>query len=106
MHSTGIGAVKDEAEAVNWYRKAADRGHAGAQSSLGLIYWNGTGVPKDGAEAYKWYLLASAQGNEIAKDNIPNLKRRLTAEQRSAGRKLAREFKPREQTPAGDSLSK
>jgi hypothetical protein len=33
----GQGVTKDFAEAVNWYRKAADQGHAGAVKNLGLL---------------------------------------------------------------------
>jgi TPR repeat protein len=60
--------TKDEAEAVNWYRKAAEQGYAKAQSNLGFMYSNGYGVPKDETAAYMWYLLASGKGNEIARE--------------------------------------
>jgi len=35
---------QDYAEAVRWYRKAADQGIAEAQFSLGIAYANGVGV--------------------------------------------------------------
>ena len=35
------------AEAVRWYRKAAEQGHARAQCNLGYCYANGQGVTKD-----------------------------------------------------------
>ena len=35
-----------DAEAVRWYRLAADQGYAAAQGNLGLMYGNGTGVPQ------------------------------------------------------------
>ena len=59
--------AKDAAEAVKWFRKAAEQGFAGAQGNLGICYHNGQGVTKDYVEAYKWLSLASAQGNENAK---------------------------------------
>ena len=34
-------------EAANWYRKAAEQGHANAQYKLGMCYENGRGVPQD-----------------------------------------------------------
>ena len=34
----GQGVPQDYAEAVRWYRKAADQGHAGAQFNLGVMY--------------------------------------------------------------------
>lgn len=86
---------KDEAEAVRWYRKAADQGDVGAQLNLGVMYDNGQGVPKDEAEAYKWFLLAGAQGNESARKNISTIEKDLNSTQRAEGQKLAREFKPK-----------
>jgi hypothetical protein len=44
---------QDHAEAVKWYRLAADQGHATAQSNLGVKYENGEGVRQDHAEAVK-----------------------------------------------------
>ena len=48
--------------AVTQYRKAADRGNAVAQHSLGLMYRNGFGVPQDFGEAINWYRKAADQG--------------------------------------------
>ena len=53
---------KDYAEAVKWYRKAAEQGNAEAQYMLGDCYRWGTGVTKDYAEAVKWYRKAADQG--------------------------------------------
>ncbi len=52
----------DVAEAVNWYRKAADQGLAQAQCKLGECYYSGWGVEKDEAEAVNWYRKAADQG--------------------------------------------
>ena len=95
MYATGQGAPKDEAEAVKWFRKAADQGFASAQVNLGVVYWFGKGVVKDELEAYKWFLLSGAQGNERAKKSIPLVEKDLTAGQRAEGQRLAREWKPR-----------
>ena len=54
MYEQGRGVEKDEAEAVKWYRKAADQGDAGAQSIIGNVYAKGRGVAKDLTEAVKW----------------------------------------------------
>ena len=48
------------AQAVSWYRKAADQGNAGAQGTLGLLYSVGMGVQQDYNEAYYWLDLAAA----------------------------------------------
>ena len=55
--------LKDDAEAVRWYRLAADQGAAAAQFNLGVMYGNGEGVLKDDAEAVRWYRLAADQGD-------------------------------------------
>ena len=57
---------KDYAEAVKWFRKAAEQGIAGAQHNLGFYYSSGTGVKKDEAEALKWYRNAAGQGLDQA----------------------------------------
>jgi TPR repeat protein len=58
----GTGVVQDPAEAVRWYRLAADQGHSVAQVMLGDCYADGTGVTRDYAEAARWYRLAADQG--------------------------------------------
>jgi TPR repeat protein len=50
--------------------KAAERGHAGAQSNLGVTYDRGEGVPQDYAEALRWYRKAAEQGHADAQFNL------------------------------------
>ncbi len=69
-YQTGRGVSKDEAEAVKWFRKAAEQGFAESQSYLGLCYANGNGISKDEAEAVKWYRKASDQGDAAAQYNL------------------------------------
>ena len=66
MYDNGDGVPENDAEAVKWYRKAADQGHASAQYNLGVMYSNGEGVPENDAEAVKWYRKAADQGNAMA----------------------------------------
>ncbi|MEQ1610904.1 MAG: hypothetical protein ABL956_18355, partial [Hyphomonadaceae bacterium] len=72
MYDNGQGLAKNDAEAVRWYRLAADQGYAMAQSNLGVMYANGRGVPENDVEAYKWWSLAAAQGNADAFINRGN----------------------------------
>ena len=67
MYDYGRGVAKDYAEAVRWYRKAAEQGNANAQYNLGLMYEEGLGVAKDGAEAMRWFRKAAEQGYAKAK---------------------------------------
>ena len=57
---------KDYAEAVRWYRMAAEQGFAKAQYNLGKCCYLGRGVQQDYTEAVKWYKLAADQGNADA----------------------------------------
>jgi len=69
-HNGGLGVPQDSAEAVRWYRLAADQGHVSAPVHLGFIYANGQGVPQDDAEAVRWYRLAADQGDANAQFNL------------------------------------
>ncbi len=61
---------KDYSEAVKWYRKAAEQGHASAQCDLGFCYKKGYGVSQSWSEAEKWYRKAAKQGNAQAQHNL------------------------------------
>jgi TPR repeat protein len=53
-----------------WYCKAAERGNAHAQFSLGLRYDAGNGVQQDAAKALSWYRRAAEQGHARAQFNL------------------------------------
>ena len=57
------GLGKNPAEAAYWYERAAERGHAGAQTMLGYLYYRGEGVSQDYGKAFKWYKEAALQGH-------------------------------------------
>jgi hypothetical protein len=50
----GIGLEPDAAEAVKWFRKAAELGDVSSMLALISCYKNGIGVEKNQAEAEKW----------------------------------------------------
>ena len=62
MHAYGWGVQRNPADAITWYRKAADQGLGVAQHFLGIAYVNGEGVRPDDAEAARWFARAAAQG--------------------------------------------
>ena len=66
MYEGGEGVTQDYKEAVKWYRKAAEQGHANVQLYLGTMYENGEGVDQDFKEAVKWYRKAAEQGHAEA----------------------------------------
>jgi uncharacterized protein len=58
--------LKDEAEAVKWYSKAAERGHALSQYDLGFMLLLGEGTEKDVAKGLWWMEQSVANGWEYA----------------------------------------
>lgn len=48
-------------QAAAWYLKAAEQGHAEAQTNLAISYFNGWGVEQSDDEAIKWYRAAAGQ---------------------------------------------
>ena len=64
------GKQKDYVKAVEWFRKAAERGNANAQCYLGYCFKDGVGVDKNYTEAVKWFRKAAEQGNDVAQVNL------------------------------------
>lgn len=56
------GVQFDASEAVKWFRKAAEQGHARAQLSLGIKYIQGMGVAEDVEMGTHWMRLAASNG--------------------------------------------
>jgi TPR repeat protein len=70
MYDKGEGVTQSYAEAVKWFRLAADQGIASAQNNLGIMYAKGQGVPQSYTEAVKWFRLAADQGRASAQNNL------------------------------------
>ena len=62
MYAYGRGVPRDDAKAVEWFRRAADQGDAFAQHNLGVFYQTGRGVLLDRTEAVRWFRKAADQG--------------------------------------------
>jgi len=62
----GHGMQKNHAEAVRWYRLAAEQGHAMAQLHLGKQFPHGSGIEIDPAERLRWLGNAADQGSADA----------------------------------------
>ncbi len=83
------------AQAVKWYRLAAEQGHAEAQAILGIMYAEGEGVPQDYVLAYKWLNLAAAEGDAAwgsAAELRDIVASEMTPEQIAEAQRLAREW--------------
>lgn len=68
----GVALIKSNGEAFKWYVRAAERGSAMAENSLGYLYDNGLGVIRNPKEAATWYLKAAQHGYPSAWFNIAN----------------------------------
>ena len=70
FYDLGIGTNKNHEDAVKWYRKAAEQGHATAQCNLEICYATGDGVAENLKEAVKWYSKAAEQGHAAAQNYL------------------------------------
>lgn len=61
-HVGGAVVKQDLPKAVEYFTKAAKKGHALAQCELGVCYCNGDGVNIDIEEGVKWFEMSAAQG--------------------------------------------
>ena len=61
MYRDGDGVPQNDAEAMRFFRLAADQGHARAQGNLGVMYGTGDGVPQDYLQAHMWFDLAASR---------------------------------------------
>jgi TPR repeat protein len=64
------GPDADQALAMQWYRKAAEKGHGAAQFNLALIYAEGKGVLRDQAAALIWLQRAAEKGHGTAQYHL------------------------------------
>lgn len=62
-YETGDGVGKDQAEAVKWYRMAAEQGVADAAFELAKCYRFGVGVRRNHTTASKWLQKAAERGH-------------------------------------------
>lgn len=95
MYANSMGVQQDFAEALRWYRLAAEQGYALAQANLGVMYWKGMGVKQEYVQACMWLSLAAAQGNKGASDALESLSSTMTPSQIAEAKRLAREWKPK-----------
>ncbi|MBD5781702.1 SEL1-like repeat protein [Pelagicoccus sp. NFK12] len=60
--------------AAAWYKKAASKGDAVAQFSLGSMFENGDGIKRDKDSAINWYRQAARQGHSESQKRLVKLK--------------------------------
>jgi TPR repeat protein len=91
MYDDGRGVPQDYKEAVKWYRKAAEQGHAIAQVNLGVMYGRGNGVLQDNIYAHMWFNIAVSNGKVNAAKGRDIVAKAMTAEDITKAQELARE---------------
>ena len=70
LYANGQGVPKDDAQARQWYEKAAAQGHAEAQVNLGILLAYARGGPQDYRMAVYWLRLSANQGNDLAQRKL------------------------------------
>jgi TPR repeat protein len=86
------------AQALVWYRRAAEQGDISAQVALGLAYAQGIGVVQDYIEADRWFNIAASRAksaDELADiaTHHNKLAHVMTSSQIAEAQKLAREWR-------------
>ena len=90
-YSIGQGVPQDYKEAMKWFRKAAEQGHAIAQYNLGFMYYKGRGIPQDYVESYAWFNISAAQGDEGASEARDGAAKKLS-EALAKAQELSKEY--------------
>ena len=92
MNEWGNGVPKDYVKAMKWYRLSAEGSHKDAQNNLGAMYSKGEGADQSFIIALKWFLISAENGSEAGRKNIDIVEKRMSQEQITQARKLAREW--------------
>lgn len=66
----GMHVKQDHAEAVKWFRLAAEAGVAESMVDLGIACWRGQGIDKDEDQAINWWRKARDLGEKRAEEQL------------------------------------
>jgi hypothetical protein len=110
MYYLGNGVPQNYVEAVKWYRKAAEQGHAESQLLLGTMYFTGQGVAQDYVTAHMWFNLASVgltgETRETAVGFRDQTASKMTPSQITEAQRLARKWRPNQPATTFQSTRK
>lgn len=70
LYEDGLVLPRNYADAIYWYRSAAEQGYPGAQTNLGVMYARGRGVTASRRTAVEWFQRAAKQGDIAAIRNL------------------------------------
>jgi len=66
-------SAEESLRGVEWMRKAAEQGHAKAQTALGMLYARGMGVPRSPELAVHWLTKAAELGEPLAQNELATM---------------------------------
>jgi len=92
FYKTGTGVLKDQAEAVKWFHKAAEQGDVMAQEALGRAYSLGEGALKDIVEAHAWLNISCIGGDKHTLGLRDQMEKNMSKEQIAEATKRAKEL--------------
>jgi uncharacterized protein len=98
LYLDGHGVPQSSAEAVNWFRRAAEQDYTQAQHNLGAMYGSGQGVKRDFVQAYKWLNVCAAKGNSGCVTQRDLIAKKLKPAQVAEGQRLSTDFKPQKES--------
>jgi len=94
MYALGLGVARDDVRALEWYLRAAMKGHAGAQSGVGWYYEIGRGLPApDLVRAYLWYALSAIGGDPDAAISQEEVTKKMSAAQIEKAHRLIDDYR-------------
>lgn len=70
LFANGQGVMQDYAEALTWFQRAANDGHAASQTALGSMFLQGQGVAANPLTARQWLLKAARQNDGRAQFHL------------------------------------
>jgi localization factor PodJL len=89
----GDGGPQSEPEVVAWFERAAERGHVDAQYNLGVVHAEGIGTDRNLAKALLWFEIAALAGDEGAKQEVDNLRTRVSMTESLGASEAAKQWK-------------
>ncbi|MDD5059064.1 MAG: tetratricopeptide repeat protein [Sideroxydans sp.] len=75
-YSKGVVLPQDDAQALAWYTKAAEKEYTAAYIALGVMYSDGAAFAEDYPVAFEWFMKAAMKGDASAQFNVAGMYRK------------------------------
>ncbi|WP_181023729.1 tetratricopeptide repeat protein [Nitrosomonas ureae] len=95
IYHDGILVPQNFANAIYWYKRAAESDHPKAQLKLGKMYTHDSGADQDDVSAYMWFSIVATHGWGLGRDAMgerDNIAKRMTPTQINIAQKKAAEW--------------